>query len=90
MVVGNMEEVLIEFYKGKDEQAFLDAWQAKYGELNEDETDELYAEIADAIDEAVKNGEHKLGQLYEYKDVVLGKSDYNAFYALYLFEAEKD
>ncbi len=83
-----MEEVMIDFYKGKDEQVFLDNWQEKYGQLTEDEIDDLYADIADDIDEAVKKGEHVLGKPYAYKGVSLGKSDYNAFYALYIFEAE--
>lgn len=82
-----MEEVMIEFYKGKDEQAFLDTWQEKHGTLTDDEIDDLYAEIADAIDKDVKNGDHKLGEPYEYKGILLGRSDFNAFYSLYLFEA---
>jgi len=81
-----MEEIMIEFYKGKDEQVFLEAWQGKYGTLNDDEIDALYADIADAIDEAVKTGGHKLGEPYDFKGVRVGKSDYNAFHSLYLFE----
>lgn len=82
-----MEEVMIEFYKGKDEQMFLEAWQEKYGTLTDDEIDDLYADIADAIDAAVKSGEHELGQPYEYKSVLVGRSDFNTFHALYIFEA---
>lgn len=82
-----MEEVMIEFYKGKDEQMFLEAWQEKYGTLTDDEIDDLYADIADAIDAAVKSGEHELGQPYEYKGVLVGRSDFNTFHALYIFEA---
>ncbi|WP_423188478.1 hypothetical protein ACO1PF_07645 [Alkalibacterium sp. f15] len=85
-----MEEVMIEFYKEKDEQAFLDVWQEKYGQLTDDEIDQLYADIADAIDAAIKEGEHRLGQPYEYKDVLIGKSDFNSFHSLYIFEAIKD
>ncbi|SFB98077.1 hypothetical protein SAMN04488102_10282 [Alkalibacterium subtropicum] len=85
-----MEEVMIEFYKGKDEQDFLDRWQEEHDALSEDQIDELYADIADAIDEAVKKGEHELGESYTYKGVPVGRSDFNAFYSLYLFEATKD
>lgn len=83
-----MDDLMIEFYKEKDEQVFLDNWQKKYGPLNDDQIDVLYTEIADAIDDAVKKGEHTLGQPYEYKGVPLGKSDFNAFHALYIFEAD--
>lgn len=85
-----MEEVMIEFYKGKDEQDFLDRWQAEHGSLSEEEIDELYADIADAIDEAVKQGEHELGDPFTYEGVQVGRSDFNAFYSLYIFEAIKD
>lgn len=85
-----MEEVMIEFYKGKDEQAFLDRWQKEHGTLSEEQIDELYADIADAIDEAVKKGEHELGETYIYQGVEVGRSDFNAFYSLYIFEATKD
>lgn len=82
-----MDELMIEFYKEKDEQAFLDKWQEKFGPLNEDQIDVLYTEIADAIDEEVKTGEHVLGEPFEYQGIHLGKSDFNAFHALYIFEA---
>ncbi|EXJ23495.1 hypothetical protein ADIAL_1107 [Alkalibacterium sp. AK22] len=84
-----MEEVLIDFYRGKDEQAFMDAWEAAFGKVQEDDIDSLYEDIADAIDVAVKNGSHELGEPFIYKGVTVGKSDYNAFHALYIFEQLK-
>lgn len=79
-------EVFIEFYRGKDEQAFLENWNTTYGSVAENEIDKLYTEIADEIDKQVKNGIHELGKTFEYKEVVVGKSDYNAFHNLYIFE----
>jgi len=83
-----MENLFIEFYRGKEEQAFLDAWFNKYNELNEDEIDDLYEKIADAIQQDVKEGKHELGDVYEYQGVKVGKSDFNEFHNLYLFEQE--
>ncbi|MCC5894219.1 MAG: hypothetical protein JJU16_02025 [Alkalibacterium sp.] len=83
-----MEEVFIDFYREKDEQAFLDMWQSAHGKLSDDEIDALYEEIADAIDAAVKEGSHELGSVFEYKGITVGKSDFNTFYALYIFEQE--
>lgn len=83
-----MEELFIEFYRNKDEEAFLHAWEAKHGVLSEKETDNLYIKIADTIDRQVKEGKHELGDLFEYKEVPVGRSDYNSFYNLYLFEQE--
>jgi cystine transport system permease protein len=82
------EELFIEFYRGKDEQAFLDGWKTKYGEPSEGEIDEIYAAVADEIHRQVKEGQHELGDTFEYKGVVVGKSDYNEFHYLYLFEQE--
>ncbi|PRY83659.1 hypothetical protein [Alkalibacterium olivapovliticus] len=84
-----MEEVFIDFYREKDEQAFLEAWQAKYGSMSDDEIDTVYESIADAIDEAVKDGSHELGSPFVFKDITVGKSDFNTFYSLYIFEQEK-
>lgn len=82
------EEVFIEFYRGKDEQAFLEAWKTTYGSLSEEEIDELYTDIAEEIDKQVKTEEHELGEIFVYQDIPVGKSDYNGFYNLYLFEQE--
>lgn len=79
-------EVFIEFYRGKDEQSFLEKWSASYGTIAENELDELYVKIADEIDRQVKNGQHELGKEFSYKEVPVGKSDYNAFHNLYIFE----
>lgn len=84
-----MEEVFIDFYREKDEQAFLETWQKAYGKLTDEEIDTLYETIADAIDEAVKSGSHELGSPFVYKDITVGKSDFNTFYSLYIFEQEK-
>ena len=84
-----MADLFIDFYRGKDEQAFLDAWENKYGSLTEEETDALYEEITEAIDKAVKEETHKLGEVFIYKDVIVGKSDFNAFHTLYVFEEAK-
>ncbi|MCC5890473.1 MAG: hypothetical protein JJU01_07875 [Alkalibacterium sp.] len=81
-----MEELLIDFYRDKDEQAFLDAWEAAHGELSDEELDQLYADIAEDIKKAVEAGTHELGKPFIYKDVTVGKSDYNTFHAVYLFE----
>lgn len=83
-----MDEVFMEFYRGKDEQVFLDAWEAKHGKLSEEAIDDLYAAIADEIAEQLKAETHEIGDVFKYKGVAVGKSDYNAFYNLYIFEAE--
>ncbi len=84
-----MEENYIDFYKGKDEEAFLSAWEAEHGKLSEEAIDELYAEIADAVDEAVKKGTHELGEPFIYQNVTVGRSDFNTFHSLYIFEEIK-
>lgn len=81
-----MEDLSIDFYRDKDEQAFLDAWEASYGELSDEELDKLYAEIASDIKQAVEDGTHELGKPYVYKDITVGKSDFNTFHSVYLFE----
>lgn len=81
-----MEELAIDFYRDKDEQAFLDAWEAAHGELSEEELDQLYAAIAEAVREAVQEGTHELGKPFVYKNVTVGKSDFNSFHSVYLFE----
>lgn len=84
-----MEEVFIDFYREKDEQAFLEAWQSEHGKLSDDEVDTLYENIADAIDEAVKEESHELGTPFIYENITVGKSDFNTFYSLYIFEQVK-
>lgn len=81
-------EVFIEFYRGKDEQIFLEKWTAVYGIITENELDDLYAKIADEIDRQVKNGKHELGEVFSYKEVPVGKSDYNSFHNLFVFEQD--
>lgn len=81
-----MPEIDIEFYRGKDEEAFLTAWEEQYGSLTDEEIDQLYTDIAQTIDRQVKSGEHELGKVFEYKSIPVGKSDYNTFHGLYLFE----
>lgn len=77
----------MEFYRGKDEEDFLTRYKAKHGSLSDDEIDDLYAEIADAMDADVKSGDHELGKDYYFKGILVGRSDYNAHYNLYIFEA---
>lgn len=79
----------MEFFTRKDEDAFLSAWQKQYGDLSEEEIDELYTKIAEEIDREVKAGEHELGDVFEYIGIKVGKSDYNQFHQVYLFEEEK-
>lgn len=81
-----MEELYIDFYRGKDEEAFLTRYKDKIGSLTEDEIDELFAKIADQIDQDVKTEEHELGDEYYYQGVRVGRSDFNEKHNLYLFE----
>lgn len=80
----------IDFYQDKDEDAFLDAWEEKYGELEESEIDALYQAIAEDIHQQVEAQEHKLGKKYVYKEVFVGYSDFNNFNQLYLFSQKKN
>lgn len=81
-----MEELFIEFYRGKDEEDFLTRYKTKHGSLSEEEIDDLYGEIADSVDADLKSGNHELGKKYYFKEVLVGKTDYNAHYNLYIFE----
>lgn len=81
-----MEELSIDFFRDKDEQAFIDAWESVHGEVSDEELDKLYADIAESITKAVEAGTHELGKPYVYKDVTVGKSDFNTFHSVYLFE----
>ncbi|MFC6464219.1 hypothetical protein ACFP65_04255 [Marinilactibacillus sp. GCM10026970] len=76
----------IEFYKGKDEELFLAAWEKKHGVLSDDAQEKLYLAIGDEIDRQIKEGEHNFGEVFSYKGVEVGKSDYNHFHELYLFD----
>ena len=80
----------IDFYQDKDEDAFLDAWEKKYGELEESEIDALYQAIAEDIHQQVETQEHKLGKKYVYKEVFVGYSDFNNFNRLYLFSQNRN
>ena len=44
------EQAEIDFYLDKDEDTFLEAWENKYGELNDEQIEELYQEIAQDIE----------------------------------------
>lgn len=79
---------MIDFYTNKDEKAFLEAWQAKVGQVSEADLDDLYQTIAESIKSDLENGKHELGKAYYYQDVLLGQSDYNEFYDLYLFSQD--
>lgn len=81
-----MSECLIDFYRGRDEEQFLNKWQELNGKLTDEQIDDLYEAIADDIDKAVAEGTHKLGEVYHYHGVEVGRSDYNQAEKLYLFE----
>nr|WP_236253499.1 hypothetical protein [Carnobacterium sp. CS13] len=83
------EQVDIDFYQEKDEAAFLEAWEAAYGPISNEEIDELYKKIALDIHEKVQNETIKLGDSYRYKEVLVGYCDYNSFNQLYLFSQTK-
>ncbi|MBM6614649.1 hypothetical protein JTF06_07075 [Desemzia sp. RIT804] len=85
-----MENALdIDFYQDKDEEAFLEAWETKYGELEDSAIDALYQEIAQNVHQQVNTENHKLGDKYFYQQVFVGYSDYNTFNNLYLFTQSK-
>lgn len=75
----------IDFYQDKDEEAFLNRWEAKYGPIEDEALNSLYESIAQAIHQSVQEETHQLGDKYLYQEVVVGYSDYNAFNQLYLF-----
>lgn len=75
----------IDFYQDKDEEAFLNRWEAKYGPIEDEDLNSLYESIAQAIYQSVQEETHQLGDKYFYQEVVVGYSDYNAFNQLYLF-----
>lgn len=81
-----MDELFIEFYRGRDEENFITRYKEKVGSLSEDDIDDLFAEIADRIDEDVKAGKHELGKEYYYNGVLVGRSDFNDTHQLYIFE----
>lgn len=77
--------VEIDFYNDKDEEVFLNQWEAKYGSLADETIDAMYQEIAHDIQQQIQEGKHKLGNRYVYQEVFVGYSDYNTFNNLYLF-----
>lgn len=79
----------IDFYQDKDENIFLEAWEAKYGELEDSAIETLYQEIAQDIHQQINTEQHKLGKKYVYREVFVGYSDYNTFNNLYLFSQSK-
>lgn len=83
------EQAEIDFYLDSDEEAFLESWENKYGQLSEEQLEELYQDIAKDIESKYKTGEHQLGKLFSYKDVTVGYSDYSAFNNWFLFSASK-
>lgn len=80
-----VKHIEIDFYKERDEEAFLKAYEEVYGELTEDDFYTLYASIALDIHDKVNKGTHELGKEYIYRDVLVGKSDFNESHGLYLF-----
>ena len=79
----------IDFYRDRDEEAFLDAYEEKYGPLSDEEWTTVYEEIGQEIDRQVKEGIHELGDSFTYRDVLVGYSDLNEGYSLYLFSMDK-
>lgn len=65
----------IDFYHEKDENAFLDKWEAEKGEITD--IDQFYQEIALAAKTAYEAGTVNLGKKFVYQDVVVGYVDYN-------------
>lgn len=83
------EQVEIEFYLDSDEVTFLESWENKYGELNEEQLEKVYQEIAQDIETKYQSGEHQLGKLFLYKEIAVGYSDYSTFNNWFLFSASK-
>ena len=83
------EQVEIDFYLDSDEEAFLESWENKYGQLNDEQLEELYHAIAQDIESKHQSGEHQLGKKYVYQDIVVGYSDYSAFNNWFLFSSSK-
>lgn len=77
----------IDFYREKDEVAFLDRWEAKHGQI--EDLDQLYQEIATTVAAGYQAGSVELGKKYVYQEIVVGYVDYNTFNELFLFSAEK-
>ena len=77
----------IDFYHEKDEQAFLDKWEAEKGSI--EDIDLFYSELAEGVEEAYQAGTVKLGKKFVYQDVVVGYVDYNTFNNLFLFSLAK-
>lgn len=84
------EEVDIDFYQDKDELAFLEAWEEKFGPITNDEIEELYRKIASDIQKKVQTEQIKLGKKYVYQDVLVGYYDYSAANNLFLFSQSKN
>ncbi|MGB3161604.1 MAG: hypothetical protein WBA84_10195 [Carnobacterium sp.] len=83
------EEVDIDFYQDKDETAFLEAWEEKFGPITNEEIDILYKKIALDIEEKFKTEQIKLGKKYVYQEVLVGYCDYNTANNLFLFGQSK-
>lgn len=82
------DELNIDFYRDRDEDTFLQAYETAYGELTEDQIDALYEDIARAISKEIDEGTHRLGKPFLYKDVLVGTSDFSQTHSLYLFTQE--
>lgn len=78
----------IDFYRDQDEEAFLDAYEEKYGEQTEEEWDVVYDDILVLIKKQLNEGTHTLGKPFYYRDVLVGQSDKNEGHGVYLFSAE--
>lgn len=83
------EQVEIDFYLDSDEEAFLESWENKYSQLNDEQLEELYQAIAQDIELKYQSGEHQLGKLFLYKEIAVGYSDYSTFNNWFLFSSSK-
>lgn len=83
--VVRVEELFVAFYKPSEEEEFLAEWQQQNYQLEEEAIDELFAQIAEKIDQAIRAGRHELGQDFYYHGTYVGQSDYNEFHQLYMF-----
>ncbi|WP_407391195.1 hypothetical protein [Carnobacterium jeotgali] len=83
------EQVAIDFYLDSDEEAFLESWENKYSQLNDEQLEELYQAIAQDIELKYQSGEHQLGKLFLYKEIAVGYSDYSTFNNWFLFSSSK-
>ncbi|MCO6016843.1 MULTISPECIES: hypothetical protein [Carnobacterium] len=77
----------IEFYKEQDEEAFLERWEAKFGEI--EDIDVFYQTIATTVQKEYEQNQVKLGNKYVYEGILVGYVDYNTYNNWFLFSSSK-